>query len=194
LADYAPNGTLKEKRYDMDLLQLSKSILDVARGLRHIHSRGYVHGDIQACHIFLYSNYEPLIAIFGFCQDCDQIPDEVRQLPQQYVAPEVADKTAEILTEKTDVFVFGEVLCDILENENYLDLPDTFLLFQLAEWCRMPEPSDRPTFADICRRLEVTTDGYEFADENLQEGYVSEMKKYKDKLDAAEMVPRKVLL
>ncbi|KAF8339478.1 kinase-like domain-containing protein, partial [Amanita rubescens] len=85
---YTPNGTLaqwRKKTYPRHW-EVEKRMLEVARGIRYLHSEGVVHGDLCGDNIFLDSDLHAQIADFGLSQHSDTASQTLRY---NFAAPEL---------------------------------------------------------------------------------------------------------
>ncbi|XP_068587454.1 dual specificity testis-specific protein kinase 2 [Cebidichthys violaceus] len=152
---------------------------EIAGGLSYLHSKGIFHRDLTSknCLIKCEDNgYTAVVGDFGLAEKIPTNLAEVEKLSVVgspfWMAPEVLRN--EPYDEKTDVFSFGIILCEIIarvqadpdflpRTENFGldyhtfqhmvgDCPHDFL--QLAFNCCNMDPKLRPSFPDIVRHLE----------------------------------------
>ncbi|KAK9538517.1 hypothetical protein VZT92_003680 [Zoarces viviparus] len=152
---------------------------EIASGLSYLHSKGIFHRDLTSknCLIKCEDNgYTAVVGDFGLAEKIPTNPAEVEKLSVVgspfWMAPEVLRN--EPYDEKTDVFSFGIILCEVIarvqadpdflpRTENFGldyhtfqhmvgDCPHDFL--QLAFNCCNMDPKLRPSFPDIVRHLE----------------------------------------
>uniref|UniRef100_A0A3Q3VRJ2 receptor protein-tyrosine kinase n=1 Tax=Mola mola TaxID=94237 RepID=A0A3Q3VRJ2_MOLML len=165
----APNSPL----FLEDLISFS---FQVARGMEFLASRKCIHRDLAARNILLSDNKVVKICDFGLARDIYKDPDYVRKgdarLPLKWMSPEsIFDK---VFTTQSDVWSFGILLWEIfsLGASPYPGLHiDEEFCHRLKEGTRMraPEystpdmystmlacweanPSDRPTFTNLCQQ------------------------------------------
>ncbi|XP_031726516.1 dual specificity testis-specific protein kinase 2 [Anarrhichthys ocellatus] len=157
---------------------------EIASGLSYLHSKGIFHRDLTSknCLIKCEDNgYTAVVGDFGLAEKIPTNPAEVEKLSVVgspfWMAPEVLRN--EPYDEKTDVFSFGIILCEVIarvqadpdflpRTENFGldyhtfqhmvgDCPHDFL--QLAFNCCNMDPKLRPSFPDIVRHLEGVVAG-----------------------------------
>jgi TPR repeat protein len=155
-------------------------ICGIVLGMRHVHSRGFVHRDLKPSHILIGGRGEALISGCKLaCLEHHDQPLEFLPGTISYSAPETfADEAS--FTPKMDVFSFGLILYEIVTEQptfpdaesihsvlarlrtgNLPRLPDQYggFLQDLISRCCHPSPSERPSFDDILVMIEKH--GYE---------------------------------
>ncbi|XP_018123244.1 dual specificity testis-specific protein kinase 1 isoform X2 [Xenopus laevis] len=182
LTEYINGGNLEQLLQSAEPLPWGvrvKLSLDIARGLRYLHSKGVFHRDLTSKNCLVRceeSKYSVVVGDFGLAE---KIPDHSQTEPLSVVgspywmAPEVL--RGELYNEKADVFAFGIILCEIIAripaDPDYLprtedfgldikafrelvssDCPSSFL--QLAFHCCRMSPESRPSFSEVSQRLE----------------------------------------
>ncbi|XP_073468105.1 uncharacterized protein [Aquarana catesbeiana] len=187
LTEYINGGNLEQLLQSSEPLSWSvrvKLSLDIARGLRYLHSKGVFHRDLTTKNCLVRyddSGYTAVVGDFGLAE---KIPDRSQTEPltvvgsPYWMAPEVL--RGDLYNEKADVFSFGIVLCEIIAripaDPDYLprtedfgldiksfrelvepDCPPAFL--QLAFQCCWMAPDSRPSFCEVSQRLEDILEG-----------------------------------
>ncbi|NXV25111.1 TESK1 kinase, partial [Cepphus grylle] len=185
LTEYINGGNLEQLLDSPVPLSWSmrvKLALDIARGLRYLHSKGIFHRDLTSKNCLVRCEaigYTAVVGDFGLAEKIPTYSEGSEKEPlavvgsPYWMAPEVL--RGEIYNEKADVFAYGIILCEIIAripaDPDYLprtedfgldiatfrtmveiDCPATFL--QLAFHCCSMEPTSRPSFLEITQCLE----------------------------------------
>ncbi|NXW66028.1 TESK1 kinase, partial [Eurystomus gularis] len=185
LTEYINGGNLEQLLDSPVPLSWSmrvKLALDIACGLRYLHSKGIFHRDLTSknCLVRCEANgYTAVVGDFGLAEKIPTYSEGSEKEPlavvgsPYWMAPEVL--RGEIYNEKADVFAYGIVLCETIAripaDPDYLprtedfgldvttfrtmvgiDCPAAFL--QLAFHCCNMEPTSRPSFLEITQCLE----------------------------------------
>ncbi|NWR56216.1 TESK1 kinase, partial [Bucorvus abyssinicus] len=185
LTEYINGGNLEQLLDSPVPLSWStrvKLALDIARGLRYLHSKGIFHRDLTSknCLVRCEGNgYTAVVGDFGLAEKIPTYSEGSEKEPlavvgsPYWMAPEVL--RGEIYNEKADVFAYGIILCETIAripaDPDYLprtedfgldvttfrtmvgiDCPTAFL--QLAFHCCSMEPTSRPSFLEITQCLE----------------------------------------
>ncbi|KAF1516469.1 Dual specificity testis-specific protein kinase 1, partial [Eudyptes moseleyi] len=185
LTEYINGGNLEQLLDSPVPLSWSmrvKLALDIARGLRYLHSKGIFHRDLTSknCLVRCEANgYTAVVGDFGLAEKIPTYSEGGEKEPlavvgsPYWMAPEVL--RGEIYNEKADVFAYGIILCETIArvpaDPDYLprtedfgldittfrtmvgiDCPAAFL--QLAFHCCSMEPTSRPSFLEITQCLE----------------------------------------
>ncbi|NXE96606.1 TESK1 kinase, partial [Menura novaehollandiae] len=185
LTEYINGGNLEQLLDSPVPLSWSmrvKLALDIARGLRYLHSKGIFHRDLTSKNCLVRceaSGYTAVVGDFGLAEKIPTYSEGSEKEPlavvgsPYWMAPEVL--RGEIYNEKADVFAYGIILCETIArvpaDPDYLprtedfgldvttfrtmvgiDCPAAFL--QLAFHCCSMEPTSRPSFLEITQCLE----------------------------------------
>ncbi|KAM6289845.1 dual specificity testis-specific protein kinase 1 [Aegotheles albertisi] len=177
LTEYINGGNLEQLLDSPVPLSWSmrvKLALDIARGLRYLHSKGIFHRDLTSknCLVRCEANgYTAVVGDFGLAEKIPNYSEGSEKEPlavvgsPYWMAPEVL--RGEIYNEKADVFAYGIILCETIAripaDPDYLprtedfgldvttfrtmvgiDCPAAFL--QLAFHCCSMDPTSRPSF------------------------------------------------
>ena len=161
----------------LEINKVLRIFLPVADALAHMHSRGFVHGDIKPNNIIIAS--DGTVKIIDFGQSCrtGTIKERIQGTPD-FIAPEQVHRRP--LDGRTDIFNFGAALYWVLtgqaiptvlpkKTESIQLLSDSLLkppeeinpdvppaLSKLVMDCVEPQPRSRPASArDIISRLDL---------------------------------------
>ncbi|XP_069798530.1 dual specificity testis-specific protein kinase 1-like isoform X2 [Narcine bancroftii] len=185
LTEYINGGSLEQVLAGKEHLSWPVRIelaLDIAKGLCYLHSKGIFHRDLTSKNCLVKcedKSYTAVVADFGLSEKIPNYSGDGEKEPlavvgsPYWMAPEVL--RGELYDEKTDVFSYGIILCEIIarisadpdclpRTENFGldvktfqkmvgDCPSVFL--ELAVLCCVMDSIQRPSFADIVQRLEV---------------------------------------
>ncbi|KAK7324252.1 hypothetical protein VNO77_27782 [Canavalia gladiata] len=185
VTEYMVDGSLRQVllRKDRYLDRRKRLIIamDAAFGMEYLHSKNIVHFDLKCDNLLvnLKDSIRPICKVGDFglskIKRNTLVSGGVRgTLP--WMAPELLNGSSNKVSEKVDVFSFGIVLWEILTGEepyanmhygaiiggivnntlrptipSYCDLEWKTLM----EQCWAPNPSVRPSFTEIARRLRV---------------------------------------
>lgn len=116
-------GKTMEERSIKDLNTLCMIGIEVAKGLQHMHDKGFVHADIKPNNIMLVDN--PVLTgdgdsgrvkLIDFGQSCaiGAVKQRIQGTPD-YIAPEQVKRQA--ITPKTDIFNWGATLYFLIAGE-----------------------------------------------------------------------------
>ncbi|XP_037230285.1 dual specificity testis-specific protein kinase 1 [Falco rusticolus] len=185
LTEYINGGNLEQLLDSPVPLSWSmrvKLALDIACGLRYLHSKGIFHRDLTSknCLVRREANgYTAVVGDFGLAEKIPTYSEGSEKEPlavvgsPYWMAPEVL--RGEIYNEKADVFAYGIILCETIArvpaDPDYLPRTEDFGLdvttfrtmveaecpaafLQLAFHCCSMEPASRPSFLEITQCLE----------------------------------------
>ncbi|XP_004295498.1 PREDICTED: uncharacterized protein LOC101305739 [Fragaria vesca subsp. vesca] len=185
VTEFMVNGSLRHvllsKERHLDRRKRLIIAMDAAFGMEYLHSKNIVHFDLK-CDNLLVNLKDPLRPI---CKVGDFGLSKIKRntlvtggvrgtLP--WMAPELLNGSSSKVSEKVDVFSFGIVLWEILTGEEpYANMHYGAIIGGIvnntlrplvpgycdAEWkllmeqCWAPDPTIRPSFTEIARRLRV---------------------------------------
>ncbi|KAM5587099.1 hypothetical protein ABKV19_005847 [Rosa sericea] len=185
VTEFMVNGSLRHvllsKERHLDRRKRLIIAMDAAFGMEYLHSKNIVHFDLK-CDNLLVNLKDPLRPI---CKVGDFGLSKIKRntlvtggvrgtLP--WMAPELLNGSSSKVSEKVDVFSFGIVLWEILTcEEPYANMHYGAIIGGIvnntlrpsvpgycdAEWkllmeqCWAPDPTVRPSFTEIARRLRV---------------------------------------
>ena len=138
--DYIENGSmsqyLKSNYNELDLYDKLCLFHDIARGLKEIHNKGFIHKDLHSGNILSDSQYSCYITDLGLCKPVDDQDEKKIHGVLPYVAPEVL--RGKTYTKSADIYSFGILACEILSGlPPYHNLPhDEFLALKICQGLR----------------------------------------------------------
>ncbi|XP_003975988.2 dual specificity testis-specific protein kinase 2 [Takifugu rubripes] len=188
LTEYINGGNLEQLLGSDVYLSWSVRLslaLDIARGLRYLHSKGFFHRDLTSKNCLVRwegSMCSAIVGDFGLAEKIPDCSEEEEQTPlaivgsPYWMAPEML--RGEVYNEKVDVFAYGIILCEIIariqadpdilpRTEDFgldvksfqqmvADCPPDFL--NLAISCCCLNVNVRPSFSVIVVELEKRTE------------------------------------
>ncbi|KAG2116474.1 kinase-like domain-containing protein, partial [Suillus discolor] len=131
VSPWMPNGTLNEylksKHHDLTVLDRSRILEDVSAGLRYLHSRAVMHGDITGANILIDKGGHARLIDFGLSTITEPLVGQshlaarsIRPGAIRYAAPELVlpDNTRElpVLLGKADIYSFGCIMLQVLSG------------------------------------------------------------------------------
>lgn len=137
------------KNKSLTKAQIVSSILQIAEGMKYIHFRNIIHGNLKPTNIFVDSDSIIKIGDFGMFK-MNKIST---QNQNNFAAPE------KFCSDKADVYSFGCLLFFLLSEGNQpVNNSSAFQSFssfaqQLIEKCCNNDPQVRPSFKTICEEL-----------------------------------------
>jgi tRNA A-37 threonylcarbamoyl transferase component Bud32 len=180
--EYCGGGSLDKVLANKDriitLEQMMKWIRGIAAGMLHLHKHNVIHRDLAARNILLDNNDVPKISDFGMSRVLDLGPEGRTRCPLGpvcWMAPESLRKDNKVYSQKSDVWMFGIVVYEIIARQephagqNPVEVakqirdngltpqipsncPSNLRQLMLSCWNKQPEL--RPSFEDICRMLQ----------------------------------------
>ncbi|XP_041028041.1 serine/threonine-protein kinase STY13-like [Juglans microcarpa x Juglans regia] len=180
IIEYLPWGTLKSyliknRKRKLAFTKVIRLALDLARGLKYLHSRKFVHRDVKTENVLLDKNHSLKLTDFGTACIQDSIPDEIgRTGTLGYMAPEMFENKP--YSRKCDVYSFGICLwemycCDMpFPNVRFSELtspavykilkpeipnccPSSFA--KIITQCWDADPRKRPEMEEVVTMLEA---------------------------------------
>lgn len=200
------HGTLsdfmKERENDFGSILKFMVVLGITAGMKYLHKIGIVHGDLKPANILINEGNRPLIICnFGHLKQKIEAENLI------YSAPEIFQNATH--DEKSDVFSFGMIVNEIYsgkpqfvnptigdlikakEIENYeIDQSMPKFLKEIIVACLKKNPSDRPTFKKIFKKLKSNI--YKMSNNALITSYIKEMKIW-SKLKRFFQIPHQIL-
>ena len=127
---------LKSNYNQLSLYSKLKSFYFIARGLKDIHNKGFIHKDLHSGNILSAGTSISYITDLGLCKPVDEQDKEKIHGVLPYVAPEVL--RGKTYTQSADIYSFGILACEILSGlPPYHNLPhDEFLVLKICQGLR----------------------------------------------------------
>jgi len=152
-----------------------KIIRGIGAGMLHLSSEGLVHRDLAARNVLLNASLTPAVSDFGMSRLAEEnaaVYSKADVGPLKWMAPESLQ--SKLYSQKTDVWAFGVTVIEVLTREDPWPGMEGFMaatktlnketppfpatvdpgLAQLLKECFVFEPAGRPTFQQICSRIE----------------------------------------
>lgn len=108
------DGTPMDQKLPRDQHEAVREFAEVARGLAHMHSRGYVHADMKPSNILITDSGHVKIIDLGQACAINTVKKRIQGTPG-YMAPEQAHRQA--ITPQTDIYNFGATMYWVLVRE-----------------------------------------------------------------------------
>lgn len=151
-------------------------VVDIASGLKFLHSRSTFHGSLDPSNIFLDEENHLVLANFGYGKTKQEYMRHANRHQMTYLAPEVIDPREQVWTYASDIYGLGMVLYEMIEfakaledldfeelivsvkqkqlrpvfaSEQYTGKQLPSFLKNLVNLCWAQRPSDRPTAKEI---------------------------------------------
>jgi hypothetical protein len=162
------------QRKALNRTQLAIVAIDVARGLRFLHSRQILHRDLKSLNVLLSEDGQARICDFGFSRKLTSGKRMTNQIgTSQWMAPELLIGNS-AYDGAVDVYAYGillweivtklipygempmiEIIQEVVENDLRPVIPAgiSVKLTKLMKNCWARNPEDRPTFAEIVKEF-----------------------------------------
>ena len=108
------DATTLDQRLPQSLAEAVRIFLQVAQGLAHMHTRGFIHADIKPNNILVTEDAKVKIIDLGQGCATGTVKKRIQGTPG-YMAPEQAHRQA--ITEKTDIYNLGATMYWVLVGE-----------------------------------------------------------------------------
>ncbi len=108
------DATTLDQRLPQTHAEAVRIFLQVAKGLAHMHTRGFIHADIKPNNILVTEDSKVKIIDLGQGCAIDTVKKRIQGTPG-YMAPEQAHRQA--ITEKTDIYNLGATMYWVLVGE-----------------------------------------------------------------------------
>ena len=138
--EYIKNGSMNQyllkNNNTISLFDKLGLLYNIARGLKEIHSKGFIHKDLHSGNILNQFGLWNYITDLGLCKPVDEKGEEKIHGVLPYVAPEVLK--GKKYTPSADIYSFGIITCEILSGlPPYHNLPhDKFLALKVCQGLR----------------------------------------------------------
>ncbi|CAI9114660.1 OLC1v1015431C2 [Oldenlandia corymbosa var. corymbosa] len=129
--EHMPKGSLKSiyKDYELQNSQVSTYARQVVQGLKYIHDKGVIHGDIKCDNILVDVYGCAKLADFGLAKFTELNDGNFRTGTPRWMAPEVVKNQGNVLA--SDIWSLGCTVLEMLTREYpYADVKDCELLFR----------------------------------------------------------------
>jgi serine/threonine-protein kinase len=169
------NGSIADEPRSWSHTNISILLMGIVMGMRYLHSKGVVHGDLKPSNCFI--GYDRRVRIGDLAcsrfEECGAIKFKSDHHGQyMYTAPEVYE--GEAPSQKADVFAFGVMLYEILTGRTVFPRDASILQMarlhaaekrpvipgvvhpvvgKIIRGCWAAEPGNRPSFERVFRSL-----------------------------------------
>lgn len=183
---WCQNGNISQyikARPEVDRLKL---LVQVASGLKFLHSESIVHGGIKPNNVIIADNGHPMLMDFGMAPDLRMVERNMTMADSGrehvgYMSPELIEEGT--YTEASDVYAFASLILEILSGqppyyklsyvqamiqitqqkkpspEDHQDLSSSSPLWELMQRCWSTLPADRPSIEEVRSSLERMAKG-----------------------------------
>jgi serine/threonine-protein kinase len=108
------DGLSLDQRMPKSHAEAARIFAEVARGLEHMHQRGFVHADLKPTNILITAARQPKVIDLGQACGIGTVKERIQGTPG-YMAPEQAHREA--ITPATDTYNFGATLYWVLTGD-----------------------------------------------------------------------------
>lgn len=165
ITEYASGGTLENMLEKLSRAQTPPewngtkrylTLLGVALGMKYLHSKNIIHRDLKPSNILFDDNYMPKIADFGLSRITDEQLSQFRMNSYAgtpfYMAPEI--HKCQPYTYKVDVYAFSMIAIQLITYQLFpIDITKISGDHNQSFFkrCLSENPTERPTFYEICK-------------------------------------------
>ncbi|KAG9039332.1 hypothetical protein FS837_000988 [Tulasnella sp. UAMH 9824] len=189
VSPWCPDGNLEsylKQRPDIEFSARLGMVVQVGLGLRFIHSRRIMHGDIKPKNVVIYEG-RPSICDFGTArfvdaQECDSTSTEMEAITVRYAPPERLKTNPKVEDVRSDVWSFASLTLYVLslktpyhsygssetrqrildgivpQPEDHPLIPPQSGFWSILSACWLPEPSCRPAMSEVLGLLKEQCD------------------------------------
>ncbi|MEM9413683.1 MAG: serine/threonine-protein kinase, partial [Planctomycetota bacterium] len=129
IQDYIPGGDLKSRieRKPMDVHQVLRLIIEIARAIGYAHERRVIHRDIKPANILITEDGRPIVADFGLSLFGPRLSRPVGEMVGtiRYMSPEQIRGESHRLDGRTDIWSIGVMLYYMLTGAFPFEGQDT---------------------------------------------------------------------
>ena len=160
ITDYLPSISLQKLFYKMKQGNTPTKItptnqfiilLGISLGMKYLHANDTTHGNLNPSNIFLDNNLYPKISDFSLSKKSSEFFEKVQKY-SEYTAPELFSNG--YCTTESDIYSFAIIAKQLIENKRPPIAISKNINEEIKSFfhkCTSLEPSDRPTFYEICR-------------------------------------------
>ncbi|KAF8332885.1 kinase-like domain-containing protein [Amanita rubescens] len=164
VSPYMKNGTLAQwrKRRNPSTTEIEERMLEVAQGIKYIHSEGAVHGDIRGENVLLDDNLHVQIGDFGLSRLSEATNTQSGTKHANFSAPELFgcfedadDPSAEYptRTQMSDVYAFGCLYYEIHFDSIPFSAKPEFQIMTLVTRGTRPPRIEEPFLSDVAWKM-----------------------------------------
>ncbi|KAF8218234.1 kinase-like domain-containing protein, partial [Mycena galopus ATCC 62051] len=179
VSPWMPNGTILKYLETNQSAEVDVLLLEIAQGLRYLHSQSVVHGDLRGDNILVDEEGHARLADFGLASWVGATENSsARSGSPHWMAPELLHPESVQFNEfrrtvPSDVYAFACVCYELYHEKPFSELPASAVLFrvigghrpnrskipletwEVIEACWAQEPEKRLRTSEIVEKLEI---------------------------------------